>query len=83
MSFTSFGTHIFGDKTLQLPLNLSKLIMNGYFIIGFKSITVDLIIHGSSFNDTHLVWSRAKELLKLNNTMSTCLIRLKIILHYS
>ena len=23
-----FGSHIFGDKTLQLPLDLSKLIMN-------------------------------------------------------
>ena len=29
MYFVSFGTHTFGDKTLQLPLNLSKLIMNG------------------------------------------------------
>ena len=24
-----FETHLFGDKTLQLPLHLSKLIMNG------------------------------------------------------
>ena len=29
MSFVSFGTHIFGDKTLQLPVHLPKLIMNG------------------------------------------------------
>ena len=29
MSFAFSGTHIFGDKTLQLPLHLSKLIMNG------------------------------------------------------
>ena len=28
MSFVSFGTHTFGDKTLQLSLHLSKLIMN-------------------------------------------------------
>ena len=29
MSFVSFGTHIFADKTLQLPVHLSKLIING------------------------------------------------------
>ena len=29
MSFVSFGTHIFRDKTLQLAVHLSKLIMNG------------------------------------------------------
>ena len=29
MSFISFGTHIFGDKTLQLQVHSSKLIMNG------------------------------------------------------
>ena len=29
MSYVSLGTHIFGDKTLQLPVHLSKLIMNG------------------------------------------------------
>ena len=28
MSFVSFGTHIFGDKTLQRPVHLSKLVMN-------------------------------------------------------
>ena len=26
--FFSFGTHIFGDKTLKLPLNLSRLTIN-------------------------------------------------------
>ena len=30
MSFASFGTYIFGDKTLQLPVHLFKLIMNRY-----------------------------------------------------
>ena len=45
-------------------------------------------MHGSSFNDTHFVWSetlaaRAKELLKLNKTINTCLIRLNIVLYYS
>ena len=29
MSFISFGTHIFGDKTLQISLHLSKPMMNG------------------------------------------------------
>ena len=29
MSFDVFGTHMFGDKTLQLPVRLFKLIMNG------------------------------------------------------
>ena len=28
MSFVSFGTHIFGDKTLQHPVHLLKQIMN-------------------------------------------------------
>ena len=48
-----FGTDIFGDKALQLPLHLSKLIMNGYHSssIGFKSI--GLTMHGSSFRDRH------------------------------
>ena len=50
-----FGTEIFGDKALQLPLHLSKLIMNGYHSssIGFKSI--GLTMHGSSFRDRHFV----------------------------
>ena len=39
-----------------------------------------LIMHGLSFNDTHLV---AKELRKLNNTIHTCLTRLNIILYHS
>ena len=47
---------------------------------GFKSIGLSLIIHGSSFSYTNLV---AKELLKLNNTINTCLISLSIILYYS
>ena len=29
MSFASFGTHIPGDKALQLPVHLFKIIMNG------------------------------------------------------
>ena len=29
MFFVSFGTHFFGDKTLQLPVHLIKLIKNG------------------------------------------------------
>ena len=29
ISFLSFGTYIFRDKTLQLPVHLFKLIMNG------------------------------------------------------
>ena len=28
MSFVAFETNIVGDKTLQLPLHLSKIIMN-------------------------------------------------------
>ena len=46
MYFVSFGTHIFGDKTMQLPVHLSKLIMNGYLSsTGFKSIRVGLTMH--------------------------------------
>ena len=29
LSFVSFGTDIYGDKTLQFPGHLIKLIMNG------------------------------------------------------
>ena len=41
---------------------------------------------GSSFQGRHFVRTLAtgaKELLKLNNTMKTCSIRLSIILYYS
>ena len=31
MSFVSFGTHIFGDETVQLPVHLIKLIINGLY----------------------------------------------------
>ena len=62
MCFVFFGIHIFGDKTLQLPLHLSKLIMNGKNLSStqFKSTRVALTIHGSSFKYRHFV---AKELL--------------------
>ena len=78
MSFVSFGTRIFGDKTLPLPIHLFKLIMNGYYLssLGFISIRVGLTIHGSSFKIRHLV---AEEILKLNNTIN----RLNIVLYYS
>ena len=85
MYFVTFGTHTFGDKTLQLLIHLSKLIMNEYYLssTGFKSKTVGLAKHGSSFKNIHFVWLRAKDSLKLSNTVSTCLIRLIIIFHYS
>ena len=45
-------------------------------------------MHALLYNETHLVSSdnlaaRAKELLKLNNTINTCLIRPSIISYYS
>ena len=45
-------------------------------------------MHGLLYSETHLVASenlaaRAKELLKLNNTINTCLIRPSIISYYS
>ena len=45
-------------------------------------------MHGLLYSETHLVSSenlaaRAKELLKLNNTINTCLIRPSIISYYS
>ena len=76
--FFFFRTHTFGDKTLQLSLHLSKLIVN----VGFKSIRVGLTKHSSSFNDTHLVTKNSLK-LNLSNTIDTCLIRLSIILYYS
>ena len=85
MYFVTFGTHTFGDKTLQLLMQLSKLLMNGYYLssTGLKSKRVGLAKHGSSFKNIHFVWLRAKDSLKLNNTVSTCLIRLIIIFHFS
>ena len=47
---------------------------------GIKSIRVALPMHGSSFNDRQLV---AKDSLKVNNTINTCLIRMNIIFYYS
>ena len=48
MSCFSFEIHIFGDQTLQLPLYLSKQIMNDYHLnsTGFKSIRIGLTMHG-------------------------------------
>ena len=45
-------------------------------------------MHGSSFEDKHFVQSetlatRARDSLKLNNTINTCLIRLNIFLYYT
>ena len=75
MSFVSFGTHICGEKTLQLPVNLFKLIMNGYYLssLGFIPIRVGLTIHGSSFKNSHLVRSAicAEE---FNNTINPKII---------
>ena len=75
MSFVSFGTHVFGDKTLQIPLHLFQLVMNGKYLssIGFISIKLGLNIHGLSFKNRRFVRSLAKHSLKLNNTINTCL----------
>ena len=79
MSFVSFGTHNFGDKTLQLPLQLFELMMNKYLSSeGFISAGVGLTMHGSSLENRHFVQSRAKDSLKLNNTINTCLVRWNI-----
>ena len=49
MSFVSFRTHIFGDKTLRLLIHLFKLITNRSYLssTGFKSIRVGLTVHSS------------------------------------
>ena len=79
MSFDSFGTHIFGDQTLQLPVHLLKLIMNGYLSsIRFKS-NAWFITEKQTFCSVRDFSYTEKELLKLKNTMKTCLIRLSII----
>ena len=59
-----------------------------FISIGFKSGKVGLTMHGLSIKDRPFRWleilaARAKELLKRNNTINTCLIRLNIILYYS
>ena len=49
MSFVSFETHIFGDKTFQLRVHLFKLIMKGSYLSSaarFISINLDLTMHG-------------------------------------
>ena len=62
MSFVSFGTNSFGDKTcaLLVAVHLSKLIRDRHYLslTGFKSIKVALNMHASSFNE---------KLLKLNS----------------
>ena len=57
MYFVSFGTHIFGDKTLQIPAHLFKLIMNGQYLssTGFMLIRIGLTMNDSSFKNRHLV----------------------------
>ena len=59
--------------TLKLPLHLSRLILNGKYFSStrFKSVRVGLITHDLLFNYTNLV---AKDPLKLNNLINTCLI---------
>ena len=51
--FVLLGAHIFGDKALQLPVNLSRLIINGLCLssTGFESIRVDLMMYGLLFKD--------------------------------
>ena len=78
------------EKKLELPLHSFKLIMNEEYLssIGLKSIRIGLAMHASSFNDAYYVRSEAsakhaKELLKLNDTLKICSIRLNIILYYS
>ena len=77
--------HLFSSEHLFLVIRyLPKQIMNGLHLslTRFKSIRVGLFINGSSYKDRHFLRSRAKESLKLNNTINTCLIGLKIILFY-
>ena len=45
----------------------------------FKSMREGLVTHGALIKDTLLV---VKDLLELNNTISTCLINLNFILYY-
>ena len=78
MSFASFRTHVFGVKTLQLPVYLSKLILN-LSLKGFKSARVGLATDGPSFQKKRFF---AKDSLKLNKIRNTCLISLNIILYY-
>ena len=42
-----------------------------------------LTMHDSSFKNRHFFRLRAKDLIKLINTINTCLIGLNIILYYS
>ena len=83
MSFVFFEQIFFGDKTLPIPIHLSQLFMNGYYwsSTGFKSRRVCLTIHGLSFKDIDFIRSetlstRAKELLKINNTIETCFTKI-------
>ena len=71
MSFVSFGTHIFGDKTLQTPVHLLKLIINEKYLssLRFISVIVALTMHGSSFQNRYFV-RLATNCKELNNTIN-------------
>ena len=61
MSFVSFGTHIFGNKTLQTPVHLLKLIINEKYLSS--------TMHGSSFQNRYFV-RLATHSKELNNTIN-------------
>ena len=54
-----FETHIFREKTLQLPAHLFKLLSR-----------IHINKSRSLLKSRHFVLSRAKEILKLNNTIN-------------
>ena len=74
MSFVSFGTHIFGDKTLQTPVHLLKLIINEKYLSSLRFISVivalmDWFLYDSSFQNRYFV-RLATNCKELNNTIN-------------
>ena len=63
---------VLGNSNLNLTFSVTQSIR-------VQSLRIGLTLHGSLFKNKHFVLSRAKELLKLNNTIN----RLNIILYYS
>ena len=78
--FCFFWNTYFGDKALQHPVHLFKLIMNGLYLssTGFILTRAGLTMHKSSFTNRHFVRLCTKEILKVYNMIN----RVNIILWY-
>ena len=83
-----FGTHIILDRSLIVFTTYNVMECNpSMYSLGCKLIRVDWVMQCWLFKDIHFVESEvltmlAKDLLKRNNPINTCLISPDIILYY-